>query len=482
MEILNIPQNSPLIRLVVPNRSFGTLFLSASLVDSTPSTGEVVSTLTELFHDVKVQRAEPKSFESVKELVGIEYVGYIIDKERLNRTTGQWSRIDEYRIIGVDSESFIDSRVAYGEVYRYRIKNVVRITKKEKSRERLDNENFQSLGDILKKRVKEEIQKKIELFTNTNVFTNRGIASKHSSEIIQVPLFDDFIATFDGSKIEILQQGKQSTNDLRLSKNSLITNVDVLGQNINVYLPFINQNVFVEKIAYKSYYYESLPSKQWKYTEIYETEPPPPPECIKINPNTLSKKIIITWLRPSNSQRDIKSYRLYRREGFGAPWSLLKEVNELDINSDGVPDVKLTGENSASVYVDTNVTTTQKYIYALTCVDIHDIESFLSAQIQAQLNPAFNTEKEEKPLKWVSGSGAKLSETNFVYKRFLNRTEQIVAKKNIKITPSVNFSDTEKTFLIRITSLDTHMKNEYRIKLVNQKEDALGAFRNSKTI
>jgi hypothetical protein len=81
--------------------------------------------------DIKVERKISQGFYSVKELRGIEYVGYIIEKEVLIRGTEKWKKIDEYRIIGADVDTYLDSRVIYGEMYRYRIKSVIRSTKKE---------------------------------------------------------------------------------------------------------------------------------------------------------------------------------------------------------------------------------------------------------------------------------------------------------------------------------------------------------------
>lgn len=152
-----------------------------------------------------------------------------------------------------------------------------------------------------------------------------------------------------------------------------------------------------------------MASKDWTYVDIYENEPPPPPTSIHVQPQTLNKKIFISWLKPSNSQRDIKSYRIWRRNALGQPWTLLKEILELDINSDGYLDVNTNSafyvrstKNLKNFFIDANVSMGNKYIYALTCVDIHGIQSFMSTQIQAELNPKFNIEKQERAVKWIS--------------------------------------------------------------------------------
>lgn len=467
---INYTSPSSLIRATFPNRSFGEVFLNSAITQLSGAQRTSLGVLADIVSDIKLTRDTPPGFDSIKELAGAQYVGYIIDKERLNRKTGEWIRTDEYRLIGAESNSFLDSRVAYGEIYRYRLKTVVRVTKREIITETVKNNSLQNAEALIKQRLNEEIAKNKEFFLNTNSIINKGLGPKAKAQKpIEVKLFADFIARFSNDKIEILQTTAPTATNSRTAQNSRITHLNVLGRNFNVYLPIINTTITTQREVYKSYYYESLPSLDWTYVDIYEDVPPPPPEAIKISPNTLSNQIIISWLKPSNSQRDIKSYKLYRRNAFTQPWTLLTEVKELDINSDGIPDGPVVLANSSNLFVDKNVSVNQKYIYAISCVDIHGIESFLSIQIQAELNANFALEKEEKPLKWISGSGAKLTETDFVYKKFLNRTEQIVAKKNIRITPNTKFNETKRDFLIKVKSLDTHQVKEYKLTIINEK-------------
>jgi hypothetical protein len=99
---------------------------------------------------------------------------------------------------------------------------------------------------------------------------------------------------------------------------------------------------------------------------------------------------------------------------------------------------------------------------------MHDIESFLSIQTQAQLNPNFTFEKQERLLRWISGSGATPDEINAVYKRFFDPEVPIVAQENIVIGPTVSYNKTDRKLLVRVTSLDTHEKKEFTISLQNE--------------
>lgn len=466
-QVVNIEKPTDIVRMVVPVGSIKTIFGPIAIPSVLGKDFQMFKDLGDMFEGAIIPRTEPTGFNSIKEMVGIEYVGYIVEKERLDRVSEQWIRIDEYRIIGQSASSFIDTRVAYGEIYRYRIKNIIRVTKKIKTREKIENTAYFDVNKIFTDKLNEAITKNIELFKNTNVFTNLGIANKNTTKKIEIHLFDGYVAKFDGSTIDIVQQSNSAIVDPRLAKNSRLTNMTLLGNSFNVYLPIIDQFIFVDKVNYLSNYYESYPSKKWSYVDVYENVPPPPPEAIKINPNSLSKQIFIQWLKPTNNQRDIKYFRIYRRESFGAAWKIVHEIGELNIINPDYPDAIIAAANSANLYIDKNVDFNKKYIYALTCVDIHGIESFLSAQIEVELNANFAAEKEERPLKWISGSGARPDEVNYVYKKFLNRTEQIIAKTTLKIKPSVTFGDTSKTFLIRITSLDTHQKKEVKVTVTN---------------
>ncbi len=467
---INYLSPSTLVRATFPNRSFGEVFLTSAVSQLSGAQRTSLGVLADVVSDIKLTRETPAGFDSIKELAGAQYVGYIIDKERLNRKTGEWIRTDEYRLIGAESNSFLDSRIAYGEIYRYRLKTVVRITKREIITETVKNNSLQNAEVLIKQRLNEEIAKHKELFLNTNSIINRGINPKSKAQQpVEVKLFADFVARFSNDRIEIFQTSAPVSANSRTAQNSKVTHLNILGRNFNVYLPIINTTITTQREVYKSHYYESLPSMEWTYVDIYEDVPPPPPESIKITPNTLSNQIIISWLKPSASQRDIKSYKIYRRNAFTQPWTLLTELTELDINSDGIPDGPVVLANSSNLYVDKNIVMNQSYIYAISCVDIHGIESFLSIQVQAQLNPNFALEKEEKPLKWISGSGAKLDETNFVYKKFLNRTEQIIAKKNVRITPNSKFNETKRDFIVKVRSLDTHEVKEYKLTIKNEK-------------
>jgi hypothetical protein len=469
---LSFLRDPSLIRATVPNASFSDMYMSSSAPSLDPSSKLSLSVLAETVSDVSIERAEPTGFDSLPEFLGIQYVGYVIYKQRLDKSTGEWHTTDEYKIVGTDASSFIDTRVAYGEIYRYRMKTILRFTRKEVISEIVTDNSSENMQSIIIKKLKEKITSLSPLFQNTAAFHGRGLNNFNIRKTVlpkEINLFGDYYASFDAERIDIYQKtpGVETIN-LRTNKNSKLTSLRFLNNTFNVYLPTPQSKRLVQRIVYKSYYYESLPALNWTYMDIFEDDAPPPPHSIKIVPNSLSKQIFISWLRPSDSARDIAAYKIYRRKAFGDAWSLLFESKEMDVNDDGIPDSDVIFKNAANLHIDKNVVMGQKYIYALSCVDIHGIESFLSAQIQAELNPNFTFEREERPLKWVSGSGATPSEVDFVYKKFLARKETIIADSKMKVTVNSKFTETTKNFIIKIMSLDTHERKQYKLTINNK--------------
>jgi hypothetical protein len=438
----------PLLNIVFSNHGFAQLFKQSTLSELSDQGKDSIYTLAEIVSDVKIDRVEPFGFQSISDLRGLEYVGYIIEKERLDRTNFSWIRLEDIRVVGNTSGGFIDTRVMYGECYRYRIKTIVRVTKRLLVSETQVNVG-QSAESLLAQKLKDAIE------TYRQILESQPVGAEFH-------LFENYYLKVTQTDIILYQK---EVNQSAVS----ITLADLLSGNSNVYLPIVRSLLIKTNITYQSFYYESLPSKEWTYIDAYETEPPPPPESIRLIQSTPNRTVTVTWLKPVNSQRDIKAYRVYRRGKIGEQWVLIKEITELDVNGDGIPDAPSALANSPGLYVDSNLNINEKYIYALTCVDIHGIESFLSTQIQVELNPNFEIEKQEIKQKWISGSGAKPSEINSVYKKLLNRTEQIVAKRNIKITPNTKFAETKKDFLIRFKSLDTGEKFEIPLRLYNEK-------------
>jgi hypothetical protein len=455
---INKPQN--LVHVNFSNRGLSKVIKSVrSLGAGTPNKTTVVE-IAKLMQDLKVARKTAVSFPSLSEFVGIDYTGYIVEKERLDKTTGNWIRIDEYRLIGSLATGFKDSRVAYGNYYRYRIKSVAKVTQAVEKASMLESEITQAAKEFEASLVQEALTTQAAVIVNVGSIANTGLNSKSSQGTAQVSfsLGAGLSVTANESQTTVVQDTPTpSTASLRQLKNLSVENIDLmqgtisdsaLQKMVQDSLSFTEQ----KKVEYSSVYYESEPISNWIYVEIADTLPPPPPSSIKISPNTTQKSIYITWLTPAHSQRDIKSFNLYRRQKVGQTWKLLKSFPLTE-----------------NVYIDKSLGFNQEYIYAITSVDVHGIESVLSTQIQAELNPNFSAERQERPLRWVSGSGARPDEGfSNIYKKFFENEVPIVVSANVVIGPTEMFKETEKKLLIRVKSLDMHETKEFVITLTNE--------------
>lgn len=70
---------------------------------------------------------QPPSFSSPAGLPDIQYIGYLLEK--YGRTSaGVWQKLEEVEIPSVTYDEYIDTKVLYGETYRYRVKTFLRWT------------------------------------------------------------------------------------------------------------------------------------------------------------------------------------------------------------------------------------------------------------------------------------------------------------------------------------------------------------------
>ena len=337
------------------HEGFSALFSNANNLSlSVPNPG-IFSLIARALPSISQEIHEPITVPSIPELVGIEYLGYVIEKERFDPNTRDWIKIDEYRLIGTNSNTFRDTRIAYGFTYRYRMKTVLKLTVKK-----------------------------------------------------EVP-------SLDGSP------------DLNFEHVSL--------------------------------YFESYPRKKWTIVDVLETLPPPYPQTIKVVADSLKRQVTIFWLKPpSRAAGDIKFYNVYKRNEVGQAWyPVASNLREKD-----------------TLFIDRNVGFNTKYIYAITTVDVHGTESFLSAQLSAELNSNIAIEKKEKDIKWVSGGGARVDEPYLVLKKFNERKEKIVAMNTLSIRPNTKFKEQTKDFIIKVKSLDTH--EEYELKVTLKNSDITAGF------
>lgn len=443
---------------------FSTIFNKENNISEDTANKEDILGFANLIKNMKAETGEPVGFVSIPELVGIDYVGYIIEKERYDKLTKEWIRTDEYKVIGSKAINLKDTRIAYDENYRYRIRSVLKLTLKKKKETETNFDILKDIQGFVAEKVKEDFENSLSLVDNADNLYNKGISLKVSTgeENPEIDIAGKFILSFDKSNNAIITDRETKKEAyVPLAKESTLNANSLLAVSSKIDLQEILNKIVKSKkteetteYEYISYYYASNRSKHWAYVDILDQELISPPVFVKIIPDSVNKRISIYWVPAVTFKRNIAFYNLYRRNELGQKWEKIAKNIGRDLLH----------------FVDNNVELHKKYIYSMTTTDKHNIESLLGTQVQAELNSNIAQEKEEKQLKWVSGPGARPEDLFSVFKKWFIRDEQLIARESITITPSVEFNDEKKDFLLRIRSLDTHEMFEIPLTLKNVKE------------
>lgn len=211
---------------------------------------------------------------------------------------------------------------------------------------------------------------------------------------------------------------------------------------------------------FNAYWIESYPSA-WQYIKIVDKKRPLPPSDVQVYAQSRKPEVWIAWIKPINTQKDIVGYNLYKRSFGTLEWDLIFE-----------------GGTNDNLFVDKDVIPNHKYIYAVQCVDAHNLKSKLSAQWSVQINRNIHEDLEELPVELyqTQGEDIELDEDGdgFVVKNALFSqdaiTKSVVAHKKIVVTPNPTFPSYDRSFIIRVTSLDTDEKHDIKVSM---KKDAI---------
>lgn len=129
-----------------------------------------------------------------------------------------------------------------------------------------------------------------------------------------------------------------------------------------------------------------------KYVTCFERVAPRPPEALFVKRGADGTGILLEWQFPSNPQRDIKKFQVFRRKNFDEPFYLLKEINFNNANPVIVSPETIDKDlieypgYPKTVYQDFGFERTDKYIYAVCSVDAHGFSSTYSAQVEISID------------------------------------------------------------------------------------------------
>jgi len=144
------------------------------------------------------------------------------------------------------------------------------------------------------------------------------------------------------------------------------------------------------------------------YTSCFEKIAPRPPEALFVRRGLEAEGIMLEWQFPTNPQRDIKKFQVFRRETLLEPFFLLKEIdfNDADPVIAGPETIDKNLKEypgyPKTVYYDLSFAKNDKYIYSVCSVDAHGFSSPLSAQVQVSIDKFRNL----PVIKTISPAGA----------------------------------------------------------------------------
>ena len=210
-----------------------------------------------------------------------------------------------------------------------------------------------------------------------------------------------------------------------------------------------------------------------------EKVPPTPPADFNIIWDYKQKLPVLMWAFPTNPQRDIKRFQVFRRASVEEPYQLLKEF-DFDDSWTKVPRVETPRRDLVEVnmtpvlrFVDQEFRKDSTFIYALCSIDAHDISSNYSLQYRV----SFDRFKNRLVKEIVSYSGAPKSYPNMMLNvDMFQDTIKDSGHARMKIYFDPETIEIEDPNGSRSNLFVTGEGKKYRLQMINidvQKQDVL---------
>ena len=183
-------------------------------------------------------------------------------------------------------------------------------------------------------------------------------------------------------------------------------------------------------------------------------------------------KLILTWaLPPTNSQRDIKYFQIFRRENIKKAFELIQLYNFNDslnpITISEMPSDPLlikTSNDPICFFIDSEFTKESKFIYAICTIDAHGFSSNYSIQFEVFFNKTKN--KLEKKLISISGA-PKIYPNAFLNTDTFVDTIKNEGHSNVEIVFSPEYLKITNRNNNDLKILKTERNDTYQLQLIN---------------
>lgn len=129
-----------------------------------------------------------------------------------------------------------------------------------------------------------------------------------------------------------------------------------------------------------------------KYVTCLERVAPRPPEALFVRRGVDADGIMLEWQFPTNPQRDIKKFQIFRRKNIYEPFFLLREIDFNDADPKVISPETINEElieyvsYPKTIYQDFTFKREDKFIYAVCSVDAHGFSSTYSAQVEVSMD------------------------------------------------------------------------------------------------
>ena len=233
---------------------------------------------------------------------------------------------------------------------------------------------------------------------------------------------------------------------------ALYTNPVVGGETVGALLPFLSD-----------------PSQEVVLI-AEESVPPPPPVDFNTQWNYQDSTLQLVWSFPSNPQRDIKYWQVFRRSSINEPFTLIRMIDFDDSTVRSQfpetidPSLISKFQSSVNYYVDSGFSKDSDYIYTMCSVDAHGQSSNYGMQFRVR----FDRYKNKLIKELISPSGAMKQYPN----TYLNAELTLDSVKSSGATKMRIYFDPEYLVVTDVNDreknfLQTSASAIYQLQLIN---------------
>jgi hypothetical protein len=253
-------------------------------------------------------------------------------------------------------------------------------------------------------------------YVNLKVNKAAHSSDKNTMDIVGF-IIDKFEVTEKGLRpmTPLIIESSTATMTVDFNVKYGVTYVYAIRTIAQLFVPALD--VDTNELAMLQILVSSKPSTNIHVSATEDTAPPPPSD-LNFTWDYEQNKLIVHWCFPTNSQRDIKKFQVFRRKNVSEPFQLIKMYDFDDSvirrpnYEDPDPQLVVNLKSPMTFYVDDDFAkpgvaesgnmSNPRFIYAVACIDAHGLTSNYSAQFEVW----FDVFKNQIEKKLISHSGA----------------------------------------------------------------------------